>query len=57
MNKIEIKIHNFQIIANDFIGFTNLCFRNVCNFSASTVGYYGLVDPKTGPIGFIMALQ
>ena len=29
--EIEIKILNVQIIANDFNGFTNLCFRNVCN--------------------------
>ena len=41
--EIEIKIHKIQIIANDFKGFTNLCFRNVCNFSASIVGSYGLV--------------
>ena len=24
-------MHSFQIIANDFSGFTNLCFRIVCN--------------------------
>ena len=28
----ELKILNIQIIANDFNGLTNLCFRNVCNF-------------------------
>ena len=40
----EIKVHNIQIMANDFNGFTNLCFGNVCNllfvilsFSASLV--------------------
>ena len=54
--EIELKIHNLQIIANDFIGFTNLFFRKVCNFSASEVGSYGLVYPKTGPVGFIMTL-
>ena len=41
--EIEIKIHNNQIIANDFTGFTNLCFRNVCSFSASIIGSNGLV--------------
>ena len=41
--EIEIKIHNIQIIANDLNGFTNLCFPNVCNFSASIVGSYGFV--------------
>ena len=41
--EIEIKIQNIQIKANDFNGFTNLCFRNVCNFSASIVGSHGLV--------------
>ena len=29
--EIEIKIHNIQIIATDFNGLTNFCFRNVCN--------------------------
>ena len=24
---IELKVHNFQIIANDFNGINNLCFR------------------------------
>ena len=28
--EIEIKLHIIQIIANDFNGFTNMCFRNVC---------------------------
>ena len=41
--EIEIKIHNIQIMSNDLNGFTNLCFRIVCNFSASVVGSYGLV--------------
>ena len=41
--EIEIKIHNIKIIANNFNGFPNLCFRNVCNISASVVGSYGLV--------------
>ena len=41
--EIEIKIHNIQIIAYDFNGFTNLCFRYVCNFYASIVRSYGLV--------------
>ena len=27
--KIEIKMHNIQIIANDFNGFNNLCFRKL----------------------------
>ena len=45
----EIKRHNFEIIANDFNRFTNLCFRKVCNPSASIVGSYG-------SIGFIMTL-
>ena len=28
--EIKIEIRNIQIVANDFNGFTNLCFRNVC---------------------------
>ena len=40
--EVEIKIHNIQIIAKDFNGFTNLCFRIVCNFSAYIVNSYGL---------------
>ena len=26
---IELKLHNFQIIANDFNGINNLCFRKL----------------------------
>ena len=38
--------HAFQIIANDFNGFKNLCFRKLFNFlsfSASVVRSYGLI--------------
>ena len=41
--EIQTKIHNIQIIAKYFNGFTNLSFRIVCNVSASIVGSYGLV--------------
>ena len=65
---VQLEIANkyiIQIIANDFNGFTNLCFRKVCNlmfviflsFSSSLVRSYGLVYTKTDPIGFIMTFE
>ena len=39
--------NNIKIIANDFIGINNLCFRrfffNLLSFSVSLVRFYGLV--------------
>ena len=41
---IELKIHNVQIIANDFNGISNLCFCNpFVIFSESLVPFYELV--------------
>ena len=40
--KIEIKIHNIQIIANDPNGFSNV-FSQSLSFSSSLVRYYGLI--------------
>ena len=46
--EIELKVHIIQIIANDFNGFNNFCFCNVCyllfvilSFSATLVRSYG----------------
>ena len=55
--KMEGRINSIQIIANDFNGFNNLCFRKLFNFlsfSASVVRSYGLTYLTTGSIGSIM---
>ena len=56
--KTEIKIHFFKIIANDFNGFNNLCFRNMFVFFEfcifSPFPWLSLTNERTGPNGFIM---
>ena len=51
--RIQSKIHNIQLIANDFNGSISLLLQIVCNFwSFSLVRFYSLVYPKTVLFGF-----
>ena len=60
--KNEIKIHNIQIIVNDFNGFKNLCFR-IRKFFVFFL-FFLIFGPflwlslteDSGPIGFIIIL-
>ena len=57
LNENGGKKHSIQIIANELNGFNNLCFHKLFNFLsffASVVHSYGLIQPTTGPFGFIV---
>ena len=47
---MEIKIHNFQITGNDFNGFINLCFGNVCNFFRNFLVFFAFLVRSDGLI-------